>query len=44
MIPILAAMRVYVIITGDDSEQQPLDLDHHDDYADSNAKTPRIHL
>jgi hypothetical protein len=38
MIPVLSAMRAYAIVTGDDPEPQPLDLDHDDNYDDWKAK------
>jgi len=34
MILILSAMRAYASVTGDDSEPQPLDFDHDDNYDD----------
>jgi len=37
MIPGLTAMRAYSIITGDDPEPQPLDLDHDDNHDDWKA-------
>jgi len=38
MIPILSAMREYAIVTGEDTELQPLDLHHDDNYDDWKTK------
>jgi len=38
MILILSAMKAYTIVTGEDPEPQPLDVDHDDNYDDWKAK------
>jgi hypothetical protein len=38
MILILSAMRAYAIITGEDPEPQPVEVDHDDNYDDWKAK------